>query len=175
MPGGVSFADVFRRRGATYDTDPARLVLHQARFEELTLDEPLDFICSNDVMEHVADPAAVFRSALRVLRPGGLFVNNIDLCGHNVFAKTDRPLDFLTCGDHLWDLMFSHVMTTNRVRFSEFVRAAEDAGFKTAHVEVVLQADPAYLASVKPHLLPRYRDLPDDDLSVLQFVLVNQR
>jgi SAM-dependent methyltransferase len=144
-------------------------------FEEARLDEEVDFIYSNDVMEHVADVDAVFRAAHRLLRPGGVFLNNIDLAGHNAFSNQDRPLDFLTCPDPLWSLMFSHIVTTNRVRFSGFLAAATGAGFRIKEVIPLAKADPAYLRAVRPHLLPRYQALADDDLEMLQCLLVVQK
>ena len=61
------------------------------------------------------------------------------------------------------------------MRCSDLVAAAKGAGFEVKDVEVVLRADPAYLAELRPHLLPRYRALPDDDLAVLQVVVVAER
>lgn len=42
-------------------------------------------------------------------------------------------------------------------------------------VRVVRRVEPAYLAEIRPHLLPRYRELPDDDLAVAQCVLVAEK
>lgn len=153
--------------------DAARLELVHSPFQSYDAAEPLDFIYSNDVMEHVADPRAVFRTALRLLKPGGVVVSNIDLGGHNVFANSERPLDFLTCPDWLWNLMFSHVATTNRVRLPEFVEAAIAVGLRTNRLDVLRRADVDYLASLRPHLLPRYGSLPDLDLLPVQCVLVS--
>jgi hypothetical protein len=71
--------------------------------------------------------------------------------------------------------MFSHIMTTNRVRYSELLAAAEHAGFQIKRVVKLAVADPAYVRAVLPHLLPRYRELPEEDLSVLQCILVAQK
>jgi SAM-dependent methyltransferase len=169
---GPLFDAVARRAGAGYALDPARLLVRRGTIEDLDLGEPVDLVYSNDVMEHVDDPGAVYRAAHRLLRPGGRFVSNVDLSGHNAFSSMERPLDFLTCDDRLWRLMFSNVTTTNRVRFHEHLDAARAAGFDVSEVKVVRRADPAYLAALRPHLLPRYRDLPDDDLGVVQCVIV---
>jgi SAM-dependent methyltransferase len=133
---------------------------------------PVDFIFSNDVLEHVDDVGEVFRVARRLLKPGGHFINNVDFAGHNEFSNPARPLDFLTCGDRLYRWMFSNVVTSNRVRFSEVIAAAEAAGFDVVETRTLLRADPAYLAAVRPHLLERYRALSDDDLSVVQGIVV---
>jgi len=92
------------------------------QFEHIDVVEhnSVDFIVSNDVMEHVNDHVAVFQKASQFLKKGGLFINNIDLAGHNAFSNIERPLDFLTCPGWLWNLMFSSIVTTNRVRMFEF-------------------------------------------------------
>jgi SAM-dependent methyltransferase len=172
---GLRFDQLARRQGGRYVIDPARFQIRTEVFEDLALGAPLDVIYSNDVIEHVDDPRAVFRAAHRLLAPGGLFINNVDLSGHNCFEDPARPLDFLTCEDGLWATMFSNVLTTNRVRYSDLVTAAEAAGFRVKQVDVLRRAEPAYLARVRPHLLPRYKALPDDDLSVVQCVLVAER
>jgi SAM-dependent methyltransferase len=176
LPGsGPTFDQVARREGSRYVLDPARFEIRREAFEDLDPGGPLDVVYSNDVMEHVDDPRAVFRAAHRLLAPGGLFINNVDLSGHNCFANPERPLDFLTCDDKLWTAMFSNVVTTNRVRYSDLVAAAEAAGFRVKDTRVVRKVEPAYLAEIRPHLLPRYQALSDDDLSIVQCVLVAER
>jgi SAM-dependent methyltransferase len=174
---GPTFDQVARREGATYVLDPGRLEVRRAAFEDLRLDEEVDVIYSNDVLEHVDDPAAVFRGAYRLLKPGGLFINSIDFGAHNVFAwnKRERPLDFLTCDDWLWSLMFSRVQATNRVRYSEILDAARAAGYAVRSVDVTHRVSHAYLAEIRRHLLPRYQALSDDDLSVVECVLVVEK
>jgi SAM-dependent methyltransferase len=166
---------VLREDRGSYALDPDRLVLSRALFEEVRPADAIDFIYSNDVIEHVADLDATFLAAHRLLKPGGLFVNSIDLAGHNAFDMLDRPLDFLTCPDWLWGLMFSHMVTTNRVRFSDLVEVAIFAGFRVKQIDVLVRAEPGYLDAVRPHLLPRYRALPDEDLSVVQCMLVTEK
>jgi SAM-dependent methyltransferase len=143
--------------------------------EKIDLSAPVDFAYSNDVLEHVSDVRAAMRSVYAALTPGGKFTNSIDLRGHNCFSRPHEPLDFLTCPDWLWRLMFSNIVTTNRVRASEFVEAARAAGFKSLTAEATAVADPGYLRSVKPRMLPRYRNLPDADLATVQMRLVLQR
>lgn len=172
---GPTFDQIARRAGSRYVLDPARFEIRKEAFESLDFDAPLDVIYSNDVMEHVDDLATVFRTAHRRLAPGGLFINSVDLAGHNCFHDPKRPLDFLTCDEALWSTMFSNVVTTNRVRYSELVGAAKGAGFRVKQVEVLRRADPTYLAEVRPHLLPRFQALPDDDLSIVQCVVVAEK
>lgn len=171
----VRTSDVMRESGGRITLDGARLEHRVELFEEASFNEPIDFAYSNDVMEHVDNPATVYDAAHRVLRPGGCFVNNIDLAGHNAYSNPKRPLDFLTCPDWLWSLLSSHIVTTNRVRYSEFVATARANGFDVAKEDVIIKADPHYLRELRPKLLERYRRLSDDDLSVVQVRLVTSR
>jgi SAM-dependent methyltransferase len=147
------------------------LRLQRSNFEAFEPEAPLDFVFSYDVLEHV-EPEAVFRRAISVLKSGGRFVNVVDLTGHGVFYDLTRPLDFLTCPEWLWRLMFSHMETTNRVRLSALIAIAKASGFEIERAEPIRRADHAYLASIRAHLQPRYRRLADDDLSAMQTILV---
>jgi SAM-dependent methyltransferase len=152
---------------AKFGGESAKVEHVQAFFEDFKPSEPLDFIYSNDVLEHV-DPAPVFRHAFNVLKPGGDFVHCVDFTGHGAFHNPQRPLDFLTCPDWLWVCMHSAMETTNRVRYSEIMSLAKAVGFELVSVKPVRRASAEYLASIRPHLLPRYRALSDEDLSVMQ-------
>jgi hypothetical protein len=64
------------------------------------------------------------------------------------------------------------MITTNRVRYSAFLEAAKAADLHVKSVDVTRRAAPAYLAELRPHLLPHYQTLSDDDLAVVQCLLV---
>ena len=145
--------------------------LVQCLIEDFDAPEPLDLIISNDVLEHVGDLDSTMRRCYQLLRPGGQFVSNVDLRGHNAFNKPDQPLDFLSCPDWLYRAMHSHIETSNRVRMPDLITATEAAGFLTDAITPIDLAEPDYVESIRPHLLPRYRDLTDDQLRPVQVVL----
>lgn len=151
---------------------PPKVQLIRGEIEHTRLPEPIDFAYSNDVLEHVLDVSGAMRAIHAALKPGGHFVNSIDLRGHNVFGIEGRPLDFLTCPDWLYGLMFSHVVTSNRVRVHEFERAARSAGFEIEVSRALATADSAYLHEVCPRMLPRYRSLTEQELGTVQLLLV---
>ena len=165
----VIAVEKYAQPGRLGDSDP-HIEFVACPVEEFDPPEPVDVIVSNDVLEHV-DVAATMRHCFAVLRPGGQFVSSVDLRGHNTFNKPDRPLDFLTCPDWLYGLMHSHIETSNRVRRSDLVRAAEEAGFAVEAVEPIEAIGTDYVRAVRPHLLPRYRELAEDDLSTAQVVI----
>lgn len=155
--------------------DDGRVAVLRAPIEQMALHEEVDFAYSNDVFEHVANVPSAMRAIYAALKPGGRLVCSIDLRGHNVFNLPQQPLDFLTCPDWLWQFMFSHLATTNRVRPHAFLEAATAAGFEVKQAVALARADPGYVARVRPHLLARYQPLSDDELSILQYLLVLQR
>jgi SAM-dependent methyltransferase len=155
--------------------EESRVALLCTPIEAMNLHEVADFAYSNDVFEHVADVSSAMRAIYSALKPGGRFVSSIDLRGHNAFNNPKRPLDFLTCPDWLWSVMFSHIATTNRVRAHEFVSAAMAAGFAIRSSEALVVADRGYVDAVRPHLLSRYQDLPIGELDILQLLLVADR
>jgi len=159
-----------------HETTAARNVqLIKAEIEHVTLPDSIDFAYSNDVLMHVNDVAATMEAVYGWLKPGGRFVSSTDLRGQNAFSNPAGPLDFLTCPDWLWQLMFSHVFTTNRVRGSAFLESARRAGFTVLRSEALASAERDYLRRIKPHMLPRYRALDDEDLAALQLLLVFEK
>jgi SAM-dependent methyltransferase len=153
---------LFTRLGGEH---AAQLHHSQALFEDFRPNVPVHFIYSHDVIEHV-DPVSVFRHAFDLLEPGGDFVSFVDFTGHGVFHNLERPLDFLTCPDFLWKVLFSAMETTNRVRWSELLAIAADTRFEVVTAHTLQRVKPGYVESIRPHLLPRYAALGNEDLSV---------
>jgi SAM-dependent methyltransferase len=159
----------------TTPAPPPGVVSLTGEAESMSLPEPVDFAVSNDVLEHVRDVPGTFRSVFTALQPGGVFVSSVDLRGHNCWKSDARPLDFLTCPDWLYRLATCNIETSNRVRFGVLAVAAREVGFKAVHSVALATVDPIYLADVRPHLLPRYQALPDDDLGILQALIVARK
>jgi SAM-dependent methyltransferase len=129
----------------------------------------VDFVYSIDVIEHVSDVRAAFAHIARILKPNGVSIHSIDFAGHNAFAGT--RLDFLTCPDGVWNLLHSHLITTNRIRFGEALSCMKDAGLEVEAIDILEQADDEYVESLRPSMIDRYRNLPVEDLKVLQAVV----
>jgi SAM-dependent methyltransferase len=88
----------------------------------------VDFIWSQAVLEHVRrhEFAALLRETRRVLRPGGTASHRVDLRDH-----LGGRLNNLRFSEQLWEskLFADSGFYTNRLRFSEIVEIARDAGF----------------------------------------------
>jgi len=167
--------DLHRRIWSRFGRMPdGRPELHVGKFEESSLRD-LDFIYSIDVMEHVADPRQVIREAFKQLKPGGMFINAVDFSGHNAFSMKSASLNFLACEDWLYDLMHSHIVTSNRCRPGEFIDILRSEGFLVTSVVPTRQADDDYVRQVRPHLLPRFRDISVPELALLEAMIVSRK
>lgn len=59
-------------------------------------DEHFDVVISQHVMEHVFDPAAVYRDVWRTLRPGGLYIHSVPIYKTMVHTVQRTALDPVT-------------------------------------------------------------------------------
>jgi SAM-dependent methyltransferase len=157
----------------SHPTDvPAGITLVASEIEQLDVPpESIDFIYSHDVFEHVRDVPAAFHAIARALKAGGRAVHSVDLRGHNSFNNAVRPLEHLTCPDWLYSLMHSHIVTSNRIRVVDLRKAAEMAGLVVDECRPLAVADGDYVRSLRERLLPRWRELPTDDLATLQVLI----
>jgi len=137
------------------------------KFEEVF--EEVDFIYSIDVIEHVEDVRVTMRHIARLLRSRGRSVHSVDFSGHNVFAGTG--IDFLTCPDWAWNVMHSRLVTSNRVRLSEVLQAANDAGLSVEGVIPTRVVPKDRVEELRPMMNPRFVKLAAEDLCVLEAIL----
>jgi SAM-dependent methyltransferase len=130
-------------------------------------DSSLDFIYSCSVLEHVVDPAHLYREQARVLVEGGVCSHIIDLRDHH---HAD-PFDFLRYDERLWRWMQSRSAGfTNRLRRSDHLRLMEKAGLEVLTVE-----DRQAEAPPPPARLSReFRGYPPEELRRLTLVVTGR-
>jgi 2-polyprenyl-3-methyl-5-hydroxy-6-metoxy-1,4-benzoquinol methylase len=92
----------------------------------------IDVVFSNSVLEHVPGPVieACMREARRILRPRGIVFHSVN-CGDH-YAYTDRrisQLNYLRFSSSDWSRWNNAFLYQNRLRYTDFVKMAEDAGF----------------------------------------------
>ena len=171
----IKWSDVVEKNSDKYKFNPDKICIKTDLFENTNFADKVDFIYSNDVIEHVNNVRTVFLHSYNILKKDGIFINNIDFAGHNAFSNNKDPLDFLTCKDFMWNLMFSHLETTNKIRFSQVIEIAKDAGFEIFDTVILKKADENYVRSKRPHLRIPYRDYDIADLQILQAVIVMKK
>ncbi len=127
--------------------------------------EQLDLLTSYNVVEHVYDVPSFADQTCRMLRPGGLAIHRVDFGPHGGWLLQSNPLEWLTVPDRLWTLMGSKRGTPNRRRFHEIRDELTRVGFEV-QCEECEYFDQADLASIRPHLTHRIRQMPDTSLRV---------
>lgn len=173
-PGGsLATGRLILERGATayIAVDCVRLV-GRPEIPYLVTDYPamrnvsgvFDVIVSHAALEHFHDVAATFRRLSELAVPGCVMVHHVDAKTHMRWVRDKDPLNLLRYPDWLYRMM-SFPGIPNRLRASEYVTAAEAAGFAADCVPVAL-ADPDYVARFKA-----WRDYTREDLAALSFVL----
>jgi SAM-dependent methyltransferase len=136
--------------------------------------EQPDLVISNSVLEHVRDPAAIFRACYAWLKPGGMTFYQIDLRDHNFGFR--KPFEMLAYSDDVWkrwiDLRGGFHL--NRWRITDYRQAFAQAGFVNSQESVVM-ADLAGAQAMRPRLHQQFRHLADSDLAIQMVILVGQR
>lgn len=161
----VAFGDAVRYyRGVRLEDAPASIT------------QRYDVILAHEAIEHVEHLDRGIQSVSHLLAPGGhcVFVCHLTSLG-GVYNHESEPLRLLYYSDLVWSLMFSNRGGSNRVRASGYRDLLTRHGFEILSLSVLERLPAADLARVKPHFVRRFRDLPDDDLSILSFSVVARK
>lgn len=126
-----------------------------------------DLVVSNATLEHVADVAALFARLGELVSPSAAMVHHVDAKIHMRWVRDRDPLNLLRYHDRVYRLM-SFPGVPNRLRSSDYIAAAQAAGF-TATAEAVALADASYLASFPATRYER------GDIAMLSFALICAR
>ena len=118
-----------------------------------------DVVFSHAVMEHVDDPASLYRATHRWLRPGGMASHMIDYRCH---ATSSRWNGHWTYSDAAWHLIRGkRPYLLNRLSHSMHLELLARCPFDIA-AEVPVKAASEVQ---RTELAPRFHGLPDDDLT----------
>jgi hypothetical protein len=153
-----------------------------------------DIIVSNAVLEEIYDADLMFDTLDRLLKPGGRQVHVIDLGDYGMLSKHGfHPLEFLTIPDAVYRYMVESTGQPNRRPLSYYRDKLASQGYTTTIYRTWVLGHPSRLPeyrtglrygtdytddtlqlvrSIKPRLLPRYRDLPDEELLTRSLLVV---
>lgn len=155
-----------------------------------------DLIVSRAVLEHVFDIDAAFDSMDALLTPDGLMIHKVDLRDHGLFSEGGlNALTFLTIDDRIYRLMGEKTAGLPNRKLIDWYR--EKLGGLGFGCEFLITHMAGVQAEVKPHrpladglpdkaplagaeairskVLPRYKDLPAEELAISGFMLVARR
>jgi len=142
-------------------------VVHRLKTLETVPDHCVDIVVSNSVLEHVADPAALFADLGRVLAPGGVMLHRVDYRDH--FFK--YPFHFLMFSKFAWK-RFLNPGDLPRWRLDDHLSALAVAGFDTQLL--ACESDPEAFAQVAGRLHPDFQHRDPDMLAVTKAVMVSR-
>lgn len=153
-----------------------------------------DVIVSNAVLEEVYDLDQLFASLDHLLKPGGRQVHVIDLGDYGMFAKHGfHPLEFLTIPDGIYRYMVEASGQPNRKPLQYYRDKAAALGYRAQIYRTWVVGNPSRLPEyrtaieygrdysdenvrlvhgIRGRLLPRYRNLPDDELMTRSILFV---
>lgn len=137
-----------------------------------------DFIVSRTVLEHIPEPVLrdIFAHAAKVLKPGGMMCHEIDMSDH--FEHKDKSIstvDMLGLDDATWQAKTHDPQDyQNRLRRFEFAQILRDGGWEILQMDG--QPYPPAMESLKTmKLVPRYANVPHEELAILWSVVVAKR
>jgi SAM-dependent methyltransferase len=159
--------------------------------------QSFDIVVSGAVLEEVYDTDRMLETLDHLLKPGGRQIHVIDLRDYGMFSKYGfHPLEFLTIPDGVYRYMVEASGQPNR-RLLDYYRSTMAAsGYRTTFFrswvvggKTALREYPTELQygrdytddnlqlvrSIRPRLLPRYRELSDDDLLTASVVMVAEK
>lgn len=138
---------------------------HGVEFENVSSDvlaPPFDLICSNAVLEHVADMEGCFRRHADLLRSRGLAIHQVDLRSHD--AAESHPLEFLEYPDWLWKAMNGRMGGPNRIQAPEYRALAADHGFEMLQLIPTSELSGEEVQRHRASLARRFRDMAPEEL-----------
>jgi len=151
------------------------VTFHEGFLENTRIPEPVDFLYSFDVLEHVEDLDGFFSYCGEVVKPGGTMMHKFDLSGHGEFEDPMPPLDFQTMPRWVYDLAFPKYNRAVGNFADQFFASSEKHGFTDLKVIPIRVADNAYLNEIRPHLRKEARERDEDVVKLLDLILIATR
>lgn len=168
------------------------------RADQILAPESFDFIISRAVLMEIANPDRAFEVMDKLLRPGGFSLHKVaPLKDYQMFRQYGyHPLEFLTIPDFLYRHMVSGSGKPNRRLRSYYQRRLERPRYEaTLHTVTLLGATGTgaagsndvqnsmdqynralqLLQEIRPRLLKRYQNLPDEELLIEDIFIVAKK
>jgi ubiquinone/menaquinone biosynthesis C-methylase UbiE len=136
-------------------------------------DDSVDFICSNNTLEHVHTDhlGPILREFARVLKPDGVMSHFIDMSDH--FAHFDPGItiyNFLKFSRKQWKLIDNKIQHLNRLRLVDYRSIYRESGIPITE-EVIQNGPLADLESIRIH--KQFSGYSKDELAVSHAYLIS--
>jgi SAM-dependent methyltransferase len=112
--------------------------------------EPVDFVLSSSVYEHLDDVEGITRALAALTKPDGLHVHFVDLRDH--FFK--YPFEMLRFSESTWRNWLNPSSNHNRYRLWNYRKVFEDC-FADVEIEILTSEKDAFL-KLQPHIKPEF-------------------
>lgn len=112
--------------------------------------EPVDFVLSSSVYEHLDDVEGITRALAALTKPDGLHIHFVDLRDH--FFK--YPFEMLSFSKSTWRNWLNPSSNHNRYRLWNYRKAFEDC-FADVEIEILTREEDAFRKLV-PHIKPEF-------------------
>jgi hypothetical protein len=125
----------------------------------------IDFIMSQDVMEHVEKIEVVYQEFWNMLKPGGTMSHQIDFSSHigGIWNEHWRYPNFLW----KWLIWGNKTFPLNRLPLSEHIRAISNTGFNIILITTLKEK-----GIERKSLAREFYKISDDDISIRSCIIV---
>ncbi|MCC7187971.1 MAG: hypothetical protein IT312_04445 [Anaerolineales bacterium] len=112
--------------------------------------EPVDFVLSSSVYEHLDDVEGITRALAALTNPDGLHIHFVDLRDH--FFK--YPFEMLRFTESAWKNWLNPSSNHNRYRLWNYRKAFQNC-FANVEIEILTREDEAF-RKLQPHIKPEF-------------------
>ena len=112
--------------------------------------EPVDFVLSSSVYEHLDDVEGITRALAALTKPDGLHIHFVDLRDH--FFK--YPFEMLRYTESAWKNWLNPSSNHNRYRLWNYRKAFQDS-FANVEIEILTREDEAF-RKLQRHIKPEF-------------------
>lgn len=138
-------------------------------------DGSVDFICSNNTLEHIPEEplGKIFLEFSRILKPGGSMSHFIDMSDH--FAHFDTRIsiyNFLKFSRKQWNLLDNRIQPQNRLRFRDYLRVYSETGHRVIE-QVIREGMPEALNGIRIHA--EFSGYTQEELAISHATLISQK
>lgn len=153
--------------------DPAKIEYRVTRHGVSGRRNAYDLILSRSVLALVDRLDDTLADVAAALKPGGVSVHKVDLSSHGL--DRDRPFDFLTWPDPLYQLMYSRKGRPNRWRVDRYQSLAKSAGLNIRKLTPTGKLSDAEVEFIRPRVDPAFREVPPELISWTGFWMIADR
>jgi SAM-dependent methyltransferase len=143
-------------------------------FDISKVGDKIDIVFIQAAFEHFDDIPKTLTQLSEVVKPGGIFISEIDLKTHSAWIRDRDPLNIYRYSDWFYRLC-SFKGSPNRVRAFEYKRLLEQVGWQDVKIFPLKILEKNYAESTKPFLAKKFRSLESEELILLSVTLTARK